>query len=740
MPIVRLQEPPYPVDADQILIEASGDAISLIVPRNDAYSLTYAALSALRLRYVPSGNAYPEYVRGAGPLPFHPSGRAQANSLVFEAYPVDYAALETESAIDPVPRYFLYEGIELDDGLIRNKLEQVHRELVGAVPYRLDEIDGVMRDFRNGNAALPVIVRGDDSIARLAADPADASRSRATFKILDNAPQPAFIDPTAFFINLALEFGMATHPLLTRLTALPGYNLRGAIESVGFTSDFASPPFSIALTNATNRFGDNGDPYPKPEWMRGGRNSPVAHSARARITLDVTLTVEPAGSTFRLVGQSPPEPAPGHLTFELENGPQVSTGASQTVSVIASDALPDGIALLTEPIIWRIGPADGSVLLNAGETGPHKLYVLHDRPITRSSIVEDGQPDDNVLTHKRIDSVVSKIASLTSLPDAEIAHFQANDVVHIAFAVQDFATTAMSERQLIGSTPPGFWETNAPGTAVWGVLDRQGRPSGQCDVNAYLMELALRLLGIDAMEKFVRGVVTVPPAVEDFMTFRGHVNDPVTRECREHGQESLFMTFVAAGFSGPNAGENVVEVNDRLYPALLPGDTALAADRRTAAHNLLIDMERAQRQGVPALKGLVTNVRPAGDRFVLTTDQEITSALYTVGADRDTPKGRLLNNGRVYAVLDLTTTANAAITVGLLDDPPSDPTIGDFVLLPPIFQFWAYEDADRAAECGLLPAQVRPVGDSRHAKFDYPYPPVPRGDHDARNWWNDLLP
>jgi hypothetical protein len=139
------------------------------------------------------------------------------------------------------------------------------------------------------------------------------------------------------------------------------------VKSVTFTSDHQ------VLMNYHGNFEESGGPLYAPRgWIKGGANNPVSHTQNKKVTVDLVLCANPSGLSLEVKGV-----AGAGLNFPSKRF--TSTGADQTISMTASDPLPNTDRIREESISWLIKPSDGPTFL-ADTSGPHRLYVTVGSP------------------------------------------------------------------------------------------------------------------------------------------------------------------------------------------------------------------------------------------------------------------------------------------------------------------------------------------------------------------------
>jgi hypothetical protein len=215
------------------------------------------------------------------------------------------------------------------------------------------------------------------------------------------------------------------------------------VESVTFVSDHG------VLTDwNTNFAAGGGDLYNPRGWHKDPpANNPVSHTQGLNVTVEVGVTISPAGVQYKLSGVS----GVNGLDFQQQDA-VTSTGALQTFHLTSSqdDKLDAKVAVVQTPIHWQASLTDA---VNLGDSGPHKLYVTWGSP-------------GNGPTLKRIDHVCTHANG-------------AGSQEAIADALQ--TTTATHTVFLVGGTTDG-----------WALLDGG---AGDCDNQARCMGLQVEMLG-----------------------------------------------------------------------------------------------------------------------------------------------------------------------------------------------------------------------------------------------------
>jgi len=340
-------------------------------------------------------------------------------------------------------------------------------------------------------------------------------------------------------------------------------NVTGKILAIRFTNDHKK------LRDAKTSFESEGKRYPKPEWITGAVNFPITISRNQRIRINVAVIVDPIGTTFKIIGDGGKD----YLYFEKDG--EFSVGAKQYIfGLRAKKRLSGNITRVNRKINWYIIGQFGRVDL--GSSGPHEIFVLWDRPKTI-----DSYGVANYLTYKRIKFLTS----------SEIAGGkQERDV--IAKSTQTFINNP--KRKIEGKrihiafgTPPTSMTKSSD---YWALLDGGGY--GQCFEASILMELMLRLLGIKATQKHIRGA-TDWKLIKENMYCGKYKNDakrrlPQERDCIKHGREQLWLRTGSLW----NPGQGCCEVNDKLYVTFFSNIIGIRLGKRSPAHHVLLQLEK----------------------------------------------------------------------------------------------------------------------------------------------------
>ena len=178
---------------------------------------------------------------------------------------------------------------------------------------------------------------------------------------------------------------------------------KAELKSIKFTSDHG-----LLKDNDAN-WTDSGTTYIEPEWIPDGpdpdtdpeQNNPISHTKNAKLTVNVTVKVNPSGLTFDLKGDGPDS----YVDFTKMGA--TSTGSDQVVTITADANLPNQVNTLTKSINWTIKllDPDPDIEKNVGTSGPHKIYVTY------------GTPAGSVVTERRVREVCTSANGKSGLGD-----------------------------------------------------------------------------------------------------------------------------------------------------------------------------------------------------------------------------------------------------------------------------------------------------------------------------------
>jgi hypothetical protein len=328
------------------------------------------------------------------------------------------------------------------------------------------------------------------------------------------------------------------------------------IRQITFVSDHHKLLSSYSQLFKNELYLNEGDALKKPDWTKDGKNQPVTHSRGRKVKLKLDLVAKPAGHLFEIRG------AGKSLHFRKKG--VKSTGRLQPVELESTDRLAHRIDTLGEAIQWFV---DGKPIV---KSGPHTIYVLWADPKPQNS-----WKMKNVLTEKRV-ALITKIASTLRKVDDIAAAVQKylNDNTHL------WAKDPNVKRHAID-----FQYNN--GAQFWGLLD--GVYTGQCGETAFLMEMMVRMLGVDAVQKQIHAVTRLP--VEKRVSCQEpqpFAPSPEERTCKVHGKEWLWLDLI-----GPNESEGCCEVNKKMYALYVIVDIiGSQRSKRTAAHHVLLELAK----------------------------------------------------------------------------------------------------------------------------------------------------
>ncbi|MFH1740713.1 MAG: hypothetical protein ABIH23_17025, partial [bacterium] len=270
------------------------------------------------------------------------------------------------------------------------------------------------------------------------------------------------------------------------------YVCRAELKSIKFTSDHGM------LTDNNSDWTDDDDEYEEPEWVRSsGRNNPISHNRNQTLAIQITAKVEPSGLSYYVFGNGL------NNYVDFTSGGRTSTGSDETISISASGGLPGIITILSEAIWWdailTVPNLALDMLPGQASSGPHKIYLTA------------ATPSGSDCTEKRLNWACTKAS--TKVSPEQIA-----DAIYNAIGDPVDPPYDPVEKGSLGSG--------------WPLL--AGDTYGECDDQAELMMLALKILGISAQLKLVRASTN---------SGAGNCLDYQYRYCPVHGDEWLMLDF-----------------------------------------------------------------------------------------------------------------------------------------------------------------------------------------------------
>jgi len=315
-----------------------------------------------------------------------------------------------------------------------------------------------------------------------------------------------------------------------------------------------------------------GAPLTGPHWTSGGTKKGVSFNPGTTMSVQVKIQVSPANTVFKLFGISKKQPA---LNFEF--GPLLAGPSPQLVTLRSKAPLPAQLSKMNEYITWNIVPVNGKQeWVNIGQTGEHSIYITFGAPMLKNSMGYQ-----NAMTVPRLDLIYNAISPADKV----------SDPASLAAIIQSTVNGLAG----IGSGRPNINYAVAESVdRLWSLADANTAAHGHCGEASYLMEQALRMIGVPALQKHVyartdRASLDAGQNVvfEDETTHKtvGLDVNPQKRTCKKHGEEALRLFFGRVNF-----GEGTVEVGGKLYGGLV-NEIGEAHGGITAAHDILLKLQ-----------------------------------------------------------------------------------------------------------------------------------------------------
>ena len=329
-----------------------------------------------------------------------------------------------------------------------------------------------------------------------------------------------------------------------------------------------------------------GEEIKPPHWTSGGVNAPVTYAQGATVEIEATVVVKPAGRLFTLQGA-----AASHPFATFKSAVATATGAPQKITMTATGPLPSRIEKLAPQIAWTIRTADKvEQTAHLGSSGPHVIYALWGPPI-----ITNSKGRANFITTRRIESAVGFVMKGLHPNSVEM-----DDVARgVSYAVNNYVNAAGVYVLDTGFDISIDYRKDFE-NQIWGVLDEGSIFHGHCGEATFLMEQALRALGVPARQTHVYAR-TDRASLDREENLSFEEEEPIasreparaqTRICRQHGAETLCLNFSSKELA-INTGEGCVMVNGRLYPGLLRFSdiVGIAWNGVTASQDLLLKLE-----------------------------------------------------------------------------------------------------------------------------------------------------
>lgn len=145
------------------------------------------------------------------------------------------------------------------------------------------------------------------------------------------------------------------------------------VKSVIFTSDHGLLRDYVPATNSGDLFSPRG-------WRKDpAANNPISQTMNTSLVANVVICVKPAGVTYSLEST-----VSNFCALALSAGSAASTGSDQTLTATSYVVLPDCVFVDEDSTVWTLGNISGassSLSINAGTSGPHKVYVTYSTPL-----------------------------------------------------------------------------------------------------------------------------------------------------------------------------------------------------------------------------------------------------------------------------------------------------------------------------------------------------------------------
>jgi len=355
--------------------------------------------------------------------------------------------------------------------------------------------------------------------------------------------------------------------------------VRVKLESLEFTSDHEDGNGDNVLKKSPgDKCASVGNNYEEPEWNNEGRNNPITHNKNSKISVKAVVEVEPAGFSFKLVGDGPEIAFSSKLGRSYSGNPldfESSESSSLEKTMTGADALPNCVYYVNGQIAWKALLENGAVECDLGSTGSHEIMVTLDTPNEDASWSPNVQ---NRLTKARISLMCKNSAK------------EATDQYQAASAMHSWVKTNVpfcnSNCDLVDYTEAG----------IWGLVDGVG--NAQCTQGARLMDLGMRQLGVESSYLHIKASTRLP--VIDYPNF-GYAMEvrpsssriPLIGACPEvgHGKEELIMLLGSIWPDHVNQGEGCCLVGSKLYPAYELRVVGEAQSGWSAKNDVLIDFK-----------------------------------------------------------------------------------------------------------------------------------------------------
>ena len=281
-----------------------------------------------------------------------------------------------------------------------------------------------------------------------------------------------------------------------------------SIEEITFDSDHG------VLLNNNDTWGNEGKKYGEPEWKEeDGTNIPITHTKNEYLKIKVKLNVEPKNLiNFKLIGQvlnnhtGVSENSFFEIDREQENDYYIVSMELNNNLTMEPQRIQNFIGKLSLSISWSLYFLDREITKNFGDTGPHIVYVLYDKPETSFSFDLDGATHSslNNPTEKRI-AKICFICNQDNDPDVIVKRMYKH----------------LFDNKIPKYEKSGLWPKNDKN--IWNLFV-DGRV-GDCIARSNLLNHMIKMLGI-----YGSTIEYIYPSTDnDFTTSESYVID--NNEC-----------------------------------------------------------------------------------------------------------------------------------------------------------------------------------------------------------------
>lgn len=144
------------------------------------------------------------------------------------------------------------------------------------------------------------------------------------------------------------------------------------VKSVIFSSDHNMLRKYVPATNSGDLFTPRG-------WTKSPAvSNPISQTMNTSLVASVIICVKPTGVTYTLDST-----VSNFCALALGASSTTLTGSDQTLTATGYVALPDCVCIGNDSTVWTVGNITGassSLVIGAGTSGPHKVYVTYSTP------------------------------------------------------------------------------------------------------------------------------------------------------------------------------------------------------------------------------------------------------------------------------------------------------------------------------------------------------------------------